>query len=408
MSIPTHNLYDFVHQVTEKKFITMYFYPWGQKNLSNLISHDRGVEHNDFFPKVSKLMAPNVNFSPNLVRQLQPVLVCHDQEPLNFDLYQDHSDMVQNVIEHNNYHEFEIFSNLNLRHIFPHSRQKHWILLHSEINSPELEKYENTGRFRGAYWWSHAAIARDWYRYAQHDPLLNNRSLTKIFLIYNRDSTGTRKYRSDFAKKIVEQHLDAVVNFGSHHVQTTTPDVSAIYNAQDYSSSGISVILETVFENQRIHFTEKTLRPIACKHPFILAGGPGSLKVLKKYGFRTFEPWIDESYDSVTDTAARLDMIISEMSRIANLSADQLSVLLTNCQEIAEFNHRHFFSDTFLSSVIDEMVSNIHSVPLPYYGIDADIFIKLREYQQRHCPGSVVETMSPETVNFLNKIKNQN
>jgi hypothetical protein len=48
-------------------------------------------------------------------------------------------------------------------------------------------------------------------------------------------------------------------------------------------------VAETVFDT-RIHLTEKTLRPIACGHPFILAAGPGSLKYLQTYGFRTFSP----------------------------------------------------------------------------------------------------------------------
>ena len=56
--------------------------------------------------------------------------------------------------------------NLNLRSTCTTSLQRSWILLHSEINSPELTRYENTEKFQGAYWWSHAVIARDWYRYA--------------------------------------------------------------------------------------------------------------------------------------------------------------------------------------------------------------------------------------------------
>jgi hypothetical protein len=44
-------------------------------------------------------------------------------------------------------------------------------LSHSEKNSQELELYEQND-FIGVYYWSHALIARDWFRYAKLDPLL--------------------------------------------------------------------------------------------------------------------------------------------------------------------------------------------------------------------------------------------
>ncbi len=49
------------------------------------------------------------------------------------------------------------------------------ILLHSEKNSNEIDKYANSG-FIPTYYWSHALIARDWFRYAQH---INNQSNTQ-------------------------------------------------------------------------------------------------------------------------------------------------------------------------------------------------------------------------------------
>ena len=53
MSIPTNNLYDFVHQVLESKFLLRYFYPWGEKQLENLIEHtDNGF---------------NIDFAENLI-----------------------------------------------------------------------------------------------------------------------------------------------------------------------------------------------------------------------------------------------------------------------------------------------------------------------------------------------------
>jgi hypothetical protein len=55
-----------------------------------------------------------------------------------------------------------------------------------------------------------------------------------------------------------------------------------------------------------IFCTEKTYRAIACKHPFILMARPYTLKHLKKFGYKSFDPYIDESYDDILDDNERL------------------------------------------------------------------------------------------------------
>ena len=201
-------------------------------------------------------------------------------------------------------------------------------------------------------------ISRDWYRYAEHDPILLLKKPEKTFLIYCRDSTGSRKYRTKFLNNIVElENHCQIGSFNSHNVNS---DASAIYNAEDFVKTMISVVLETVFD-ERIHLTEKTLRPIACGHPFILAAGPGSLKYLQSHGFKTFEPWIDESYDSVTDNIKRLNMIVSECTRIANLDKSSKISMIQEMQSTVEHNKQLFFSKTFYNSIVDELKYNVQS-----------------------------------------------
>ena len=36
MSVPTHNLYDFVHQTTKKQYSIMYYQRWGSRNLMDV------------------------------------------------------------------------------------------------------------------------------------------------------------------------------------------------------------------------------------------------------------------------------------------------------------------------------------------------------------------------------------
>jgi hypothetical protein len=136
---------------------------------------------------------------------------------------------------------------------------------------------------------------------------------------------------------------------------------SADYNPEDFANSEISVVLETVFDDSRIHLTEKTLKPIACGHPFILAAGPGALEYIRNYGFKTFAPWIDESYDQETDSLQRLEKIIAAMKKIQNLQGQELENFRGGIKQIAEFNKMHFFSDKFFNIVTSELKNNINS-----------------------------------------------
>ena len=136
---------------------------------------------------------------------------------------------------------------------------------------------------------------------------------------------------------------------------------SADYSVDDILSTDISVILETVAAESKIHLTEKTLRPIACGHPFMLVAGPGSLEYLRSYGFKTFSPWINESYDSEPDIIKRMQLIVDEMVKISKLSLDQKENLLCHLKEIATFNKNHFFSKKFFNKIQTELVENLKS-----------------------------------------------
>lgn len=326
-------------------------------------------------------------------RVTTPVMIFNDQELLNFDAYPLElfaSKLLKNV-EHADEFRAALFNRLNIRLAlgdhFLNGYDK-YLLGHSEKNSPELAKYEAAG-FTGVYWWSHAIIAYDWFRYAETDPTLEAdfSKITKDFLIYNRAWAGTREYRLKFAELVVENALvdkcnikfsptEDGVNYKQHvyanpafeisidnledliPLNTASSSASADYASEDYTDAGIEVVLETLFDDQRNHLTEKTLRAIACGRPFMIASTPGTLQYLRDYGFQTFDGLIDESYDTITDPVSRLEAIVAEMTRISNLDSDAKTALWTALYAIADQNKERFFSDEFTGSVVQEFKTN--------------------------------------------------
>lgn len=88
--------------------------------------------------------------------------------------------------------------------------------------------------------------------------------------------------------------------------------------------------------------TEKTYKAIACARPFIAVSTPYFLESLKRLGFKTFSPWIDESYDREPDNSQRMRLIIKEAQRINGLSQEEYRALLAGTARIALENYYHF------------------------------------------------------------------
>jgi len=370
----------------------MYFYPWGSRDLNDICHY---VYNNEVLNGPNGIAQEDrlghqfldINDSKQVAR-LQPVLFCHDQEPLNFNLYLNQGDETQKCIKlKHSFHFFnKVLTEFNLRWKDWYNCQRTWTLLHSELNSPDLEKYESTGLFKGAYWWSHAMIARDWYRYAESDlSLVPRNEWKKLFLVYCRDTAGSRQYRNNFLS-LIKDITDADCQTTSFDNIPVDSDASAIYNANDHNLTAISIVLETVFD-QRIHLTEKTLRPIACGHPFMLAAGPGSLALIQQYGFKTFSPYINEDYDLEKDHSRRLYLISEEMHRINNMPKHQQKYIVSKCREIAKFNKQYFFSKVFLNKITDELTDNVISAYQFHQGrIDLSFWWKERQWMKQNTP----------------------
>lgn len=380
MSIPLDRLYHFVDriakQINQDHVLIYRFWPHGSKNINNLC-----------------LLAQrhDVALWPQL--QMYPRVICNDQEPLRYDYY--HNITVFDRQENQADHDSQWLQLLKSRgYDFPFLRNlspggsiySKSILLHSEQRSLDIEKYSQD-RFIPAYYWSHALIALEWFRYAQH--ISQYKRPQKKFLIYNRAWSGTREYRLKFAEYLIQQalvqHCQTTVNaqepelkihYDQHRfdnpkwkpnqilenyfdVSTATGHYSADFDLEDYENTDIEIVLETLFDDSRLHLTEKSLRPIACGQPFLLAATHGSLQYLRSYGFKTFDHVWDESYDLVEDPADRLVSIVQVMKQISQWSEQERQDKLLQAQAVADHNRKHFFSPEFMQQITKELTDNL-------------------------------------------------
>jgi hypothetical protein len=373
MTVPLDLMYHYIHDVACKIYggntLIYRFWPHGSKNITSLSLMGK-------YEILSRITSPQI--------------WCNDQEPLDHEYYR--------VNLHNEFTEKHLRSILVLKSIAQYRQRINLnyaynaftksILLHSEKRSAEVEKYIADDELIPVYYWNHAIVARDWYRYAQYITFTKN-SQTKKFLIYSRAWGGTREYRIKFADLLQANDLvsqcqttfnttdpESGICYQDHvfknpqwkptgqledyfDTNTTPSSASADFVADDYNNTDIEVVLETLFDDGRLHLTEKSLRPMACAQPFILAAPHGSLEYLREYGFKTFDSVWDETYDTISDPVQRLQAIVNLMCEINAWDPALRQQKMAQAQAIADYNRAWFFDQAFSHMIENELETNL-------------------------------------------------
>lgn len=110
-----------------------------------------------------------------------------------------------------------------------------------------------------------------------------------------------------------------------------------------YCKTPISIVLETdSFDNEhQTRYTEKSIRPIIQGQIFLISGSKSTLKKLQDDGFRTFHPFIDESYDTKDNFVDRVDALMTEIIKINKMTESEFIVFLEKVSPIIDYNLKY-------------------------------------------------------------------
>jgi hypothetical protein len=118
-------------------------------------------------------------------------------------------------------------------------------------------------------------------------------------------------------------------------------------------------VLETVGEYPHTYLTEKTTKAILTKRPFAVLGGKSPMKNLQRLGFKTFDRWIDESYDDLATFADRSSHCVTQIKSFCDLTPKQLQQIAIDMQETLEHNFQHYisgFGKKSLEALVESLV----------------------------------------------------
>jgi hypothetical protein len=123
------------------------------------------------------------------------------------------------------------------------------------------------------------------------------------------------------------------VEFGNQKLQQAQP-------LEEYDDTWFSVVAETEMSPRLHRITEKPFKPLLNFHPAILLGSPGSLGLLRAYGFQTFGDFFDESYDDEPDPRRRFDMVYEQVVRLCQIDETELARREAGLADVLAFNAR--------------------------------------------------------------------
>jgi len=126
-------------------------------------------------------------------------------------------------------------------------------------------------------------------------------------------------------------------SFVKHHL--FNDEWGEIYlKSEPYIDTYFSLVTETVFDYPYSFRTEKIWKPIAMGQPWIVAANQGYYRDMHNLGFQTFGHIIDESFDGIENSQARIERIAQV---VEDLCQQDLASFLNECYNVCKYNQQH-------------------------------------------------------------------
>lgn len=327
-------------------------------------------------------------------------ILCYDQEPLIPSYNRTLFNYVNDQLAH--------YTNNSIHYRSDIKNGKRIILLNTELDSDAKNEILLKNDFIDCYYFHHIFAAHDWFRECYYNKEIippADRRISKKFITMNRLTSYARVYRTLLINQLIEKDIinDGFVSYsricphGSDSLVELTNNAS-IYNIPDslvtqclnnisnstnkfridfehadfipnrsytldplpnFMESFLHVVTETNYWGRKKHLTEKIFKPIILKQPFVLVGCAHNLEYLKSYGFKTFDVWWNEDYDSITNDLERMECIGNLIQTICSYSLNQLQEILCDMQEVLEYNYNLFYSREFINYAWNELETNL-------------------------------------------------
>lgn len=166
----------------------------------------------------------------------------------------------------------------------------------------------------------HKLLDNNIFSFIGNNPLATQRQHIYDCLCHYVDDVTNLEEMSTCIYNLMPYEID------THHLSIDQKGSFGIENTKKelYLDTYLHITSETRFEGDSVFLSEKTYRPLMNLQPFIQVGTAYSLQKLHDLGFKTFHPFIDESYDLEKDHKTRMNMIETEIKKFNNRSINEI------------------------------------------------------------------------------------
>jgi hypothetical protein len=215
----------------------------------------------------------------------------------------------------------------------------------SDTNYDQFHNWNGSkifGIFYNRPTWSRIGLASYAYTHHRDSTLLNfrfdphnqdQRSAFELEKLFSVDPESIENFAHCYKKFPLQIESQDTCTVGD----TTINHTNQI--AKFYSNFLIDIVGETFVTGSAFYPTEKTIRPILLKKPFVLFGPKCYLIHLRQMGFRTFHEFWDEDYDGY-GPEHRYFKILKLIKELASKTSVQLQDMYTDMQPILEHNYQ--------------------------------------------------------------------
>lgn len=195
-----------------------------------------------------------------------------------------------------------------------------------------------------------------WYKQLDYHNHVPNPNWTHHALMPMRRKKTARDYIIKYLSAELHRFVWSYQDNGYHLPNSGDPNdwnTQRLFRPEWYNATAMSLVIESRADsnnNTQPFLTEKTFKPMAFRHPFVVCGDAGSLKFLKSLGFETFDNLFDEHYDTVTAWVPRIHAAIDQCLQYHAQPYDQLT------QQKLAHNHAHFFDQNLVRSRIQKEI----------------------------------------------------
>lgn len=181
---------------------------------------------------------------------------------------------------------------------------------------------------------------RIWFYKYMHDAGILDKGLVSMnsFDCYYRTFEGQEMHEEECVE--LNKNLPLLV-YGLKNDELDDNYYINRFNNQQSLDTFFTVVSEAHCgdSDQTMFLSEKTFKVIACRHPFIIMGNKDSMKKMREIGYKTFEGFIDESYDSLP-THERMLAIIEAIKKVDSIE-DKMA-WFKGIEDIIEHNYTTF------------------------------------------------------------------